>query len=179
MNTGWWEIDIHGCCSLVKITFASIGTCKTMLVPSRSRDVTGQLNYVTMLSQKRPSLATIAKWAIEESFLAELCIQDIKQGVRNKIIHSLPWITTLGLLMMRFANDCHSWLRHSWKSLANRLIRDPKIVIRDNSCIILNFFPLFCRFNCSRRRRWRDAMWFSHRRHVSVTTHGDIMDLTT
>ena len=38
---------------------------------------------------------------------------------------------------MRFANDFHSWLRHSWKLLANRLTRDPKIVIHSNSCIIL------------------------------------------
>ena len=38
---------------------------------------------------------------------------------------------------MQFANDFHSWLRHSWKSLANRLTRDPKIVIHGNSCIIL------------------------------------------
>ena len=30
---------------------------------------------------------------------------------------------------MRFANDFHSWLRHEWKLLANRLTRDPKIVI--------------------------------------------------
>ena len=41
---------------------------------------------------------------------------------------------------MRFANDFHSWLRHSWKSLANRLTRDPKIVIHGNSCIILYIF---------------------------------------
>ena len=40
---------------------------------------------------------------------------------------------------MRFADDFHSWLRHSWKSLANRLTRDPKIVIHGNSCIILYF----------------------------------------
>ena len=40
---------------------------------------------------------------------------------------------------MRFANDFHLWLRHSWKSLANRLTRDPKIVIHGNSCIILYF----------------------------------------
>ena len=38
---------------------------------------------------------------------------------------------------MRFAIDFHSWLRHSWKLLANRLTRDPKIVIHGNSCIIL------------------------------------------
>ena len=39
--------------------------------------------------------------------------------------------------MIRFANNFHSWLRHSWKPLANRLTRDPKIVIHGNSCIIL------------------------------------------
>ena len=37
---------------------------------------------------------------------------------------------------MRFANDFHSWR----KSLANRLTRDPKIVIHGNSCIILYLF---------------------------------------
>ena len=38
---------------------------------------------------------------------------------------------------MRFANDFHSWLRHSQKLLANRLICDPKIAIHGNSWIIL------------------------------------------
>ena len=42
---------------------------------------------------------------------------------------------------MRFANDFHSWLHHSWKLFANRLTRDPKIVIHGNSCIILYIFP--------------------------------------
>ena len=41
---------------------------------------------------------------------------------------------------MRITNDFHSWLRHSWKLLANRLTRDPKIVIHGNSCIILYVF---------------------------------------
>ena len=40
-------------------------------------------------------------------------------------------------LVRRFGNDFHSWLRHSWKSLPNRLTRDKKIVIHGNSCIIL------------------------------------------
>ena len=53
------------------------------------------------------------------------------------MIHSLPWITIFGSLVMRFANNFHSWLRHSWKLLANRLTCDPKIVIHGNSCIIL------------------------------------------
>ena len=43
---------------------------------------------------------------------------------------------------MRFANNFHSWLRHSWKLLANRFTRDPKIVIHGThalffiSCIV-------------------------------------------
>ena len=40
----------------------------------------------------------------------------------------------LGSLVVRFAKDFNSWLRHS---LANRLTRDPKSVIHGNSCIIL------------------------------------------
>ena len=59
--------------------------------------------------------------------------------VVGSIMPSLPWIIILGSLMMRFANDFHSWLRHSWKLLANRLTRDPEIVIHGNSCIILYF----------------------------------------
>ena len=46
----------------------------------------------------------------------------------------------LGSLVVRFANDFHSWLYHLWKSLANRLTRDPKIFIHGNSCIILYLF---------------------------------------
>ena len=42
--------------------------------------------------------------------------------------------------MRWFANDFHSWLRHSWKSLANHLTRDQKIVIHGNSCIILYIY---------------------------------------
>ena len=100
--------------------------------------VTSQINCgdVTILNQKRLSLATRAKPAIDNCFGGiEYSGHQIR--VRNKIIHSSPWITIFGSLVMRFANDFHSWLRHSWKSLANRLTRDPKIVIHGNSCIIL------------------------------------------
>ena len=55
-------------------------------------------------------------------------------------MHSLPWITIFWSLVMRFVNDFHSWLRHSRKSLANRLTRDTKIVIHGNSCITLYIF---------------------------------------
>ena len=50
MNTGWWEIDIHGCYSLVKIAFAPICACKNNRQMWRhnasiscSRDVTDPL----------------------------------------------------------------------------------------------------------------------------------------
>ena len=36
-----------------------------------------------------------------------------------------------------FANDFHEWRSHEWKSLANHLTSDQKIVIHDNECIIL------------------------------------------
>ena len=54
-----------------------------------------------------------------------------------KIMHELPWITILGSRVRRFANDCHEWQNHEWKSLANRLTSDPKIVIHGKKCIIL------------------------------------------
>ena len=73
-------------------------------------------------------------------FLEKLCVKDMKLRVGNEIIHSLPWKTIFGSPVMRFTNDFHSWLRHSWRSLANHLTRDQKIVIHDNSCIILYVF---------------------------------------
>ena len=39
-----------------------------------------------------------------------------------------------------FCDAICQWFSHSWKSLANRLTRDPKIVIYGNSCIILYIF---------------------------------------
>ena len=54
-----------------------------------------------------------------------------------RIMHELPWIMILGSRVRRFANDCHEWRNHEWKSLANRLTSDPKIVIHGKKCIIL------------------------------------------
>ena len=78
-------------------------------------------------------------------------------------------MTILGSLVMRFANDFHSWLRHSWTLLANRLTRDPKIVIHGNSCIILyihddimkwKHFPRYWPFV---RRIHRSPVNFTHK----------------
>ena len=49
-------------------------------------------------------------------------------------MHELPWITIFGSRVRRFANDFHEWRSHEWKSLANRLTSDPKIVIHGKLC---------------------------------------------
>ena len=100
--------------------------------------VTSQINGgdVTILNQKRLSSATTAKSAIDNCFGGIECsghqIACKKQNNTFVTVNNDFWV-----LVMRFAHDFHSWLRHSWKLLANRLTRDPKIVIHGNSCIIL------------------------------------------
>ena len=66
----------------------------------------------------------------------------MKLRVRNTIIHSLPWTTIFGSLVMRFAIAFHSCLRHSWKLLANRLTRHPPTGkrysnLKETSCLPL------------------------------------------
>ena len=58
-------------------------------------------------------------------------------------------------LVRRFGNDFHSWLRHSWKSLPNRLTRDKKIVIHGNSSIILYILHLNLYFSSEHFSRYR------------------------
>ena len=150
MNTGWWAIDIHGCYSLVKIAFAPICACKNNrwiwrhnASILRLRDVTDQLWWRHNAQAEKTFLGHVGdnvELNDRRSFLAELCVQDIKQRVRNRIIHSLPWITIFWSLVRWFANDFHEWRSHEWKSLANHLTRDQKIVIHGNSCIILYIY---------------------------------------
>ena len=52
-------------------------------------------------------------------------------------MHELPWITILWSRVKRFANYFHEWRSHEWKSLANRITSDHKIVIHGDECIIL------------------------------------------
>ena len=127
---------IHGCYSLGKIALAPICACtnnrwiwRHNTSTLRSPDVTDQLWWRHNTKSKETVLSDNGKIIDRSLFLAELYVQDIRERARNKIIHSLSW--------MRFAIDFHPWLRHSWKSLANRLTRDTNIVIRGNSCIIL------------------------------------------
>ena len=108
--------------------------------------VTSQINCgdVTMLIQKKNGLSDNAKSAIDNCFSGmNFAFRDIKLRVRNKMGHSLPWITVFGLLVMRFANNFHAWLRRSWKVFVftKRLARSPKIVILGSSCIIFIYLP--------------------------------------
>ena len=103
MNTGWWEIDIHGCYSLVKIAFAPVCACKNNrriwhhnASASRSHDVTDQLWWRHNVKSEKTFLSDSGEMSDRWLFVAEQCVQDKKLRVRNKIIHSLPWITILG-----------------------------------------------------------------------------------
>ena len=86
----------------------------TMLVP-RVR-VTSPINCgdVTMLSQQRPSLATMT--------VDEVCVHKIACKKWSNAFVTMN--NDFWSLVMWSANDFHSWLRHSWKSLANHLTRD-------------------------------------------------------
>ena len=72
---------------------------------SRSRDVTDPLWWRHNATSETTVPGDNCKMSDRWLFLAELCVQDIKQCVRNKMIHSLLWITIFVSLMMRFAND--------------------------------------------------------------------------
>ena len=122
MNTGWWEIDIHSCYSLVKIAFAPICACKNNrqiwrhnASASRSCDVTDQLWWRHNVKSEKTFLSDNGEMSDRWLFVAEQCVQDKKLRVRNKIIHSLPWITIFG---------------HSWGDLPLIFTRD--FVTREN-----------------------------------------------
>ena len=89
-------------------------------------------------------------------------------------MHELPWITIFGSRVRRFANDFHEWrshewkslanpltsdtkiVRHEWKSLANPLTSDPKIVIHGKECIILFLarYFMFWTHNSAKNNYW-------------------------
>ena len=55
-----------------------------------------------------------------------------------RIMHELPWIMIFWSRVGWFANDFHEWLRHEWKSLANHLTSDQKIVIHGSEFYFLH-----------------------------------------
>ena len=85
VNTGWWEIDIHGCYSLVKIAFAPICACKNNqqiwrhnASISRSRDVTDPLRWRHNAKSETTVLGDSCEMSDRWLFLAELCVQGHK-----------------------------------------------------------------------------------------------------
>ena len=115
MNIVRWEIEINGCYLLVKFAFAPICACKNNrriwrhnASTPHSRDVTDQHGWRHNVNQKN-ALSDNGEINNRYLFLAELCIQDMKLRVRNKLIHSLLWITIFGQswsdLPMSFTRD--------------------------------------------------------------------------
>ena len=52
-------------------------------------------------------------------------------------MHELPLITIFWSRVGWFANDIHEWRSHDWKSVANHLTSDQKIIIHGNEWFIL------------------------------------------
>ena len=112
VKTGWWEIDIHGCYSLVMIAFAPFCACKNNrqiwrhnASASRSHDVTDQLRWRHNVDQEKTILSVNGEISDRWLFVEEWCVQDIKLRVRNKMIHSLQWITIFWSRVRWFVND--------------------------------------------------------------------------
>ena len=141
MNTGWWEIDIHGCYSLVKIAFAPICARKNNrriwhhnASASRSRDITYQLWWCHNVKSEKTVPSNNCEMSDRWLFVAEWTVcSKYKIACKKQNNNSLPWITIFWSLVRWYANDFHSW----------RIVKiigkspHPKIVIHRNSCIIL------------------------------------------
>ena len=139
--TKWWEIDIHGCYSLERIAFATISMCKSInendfTMPVSRIRVTSQIKFGAYLNAKSEKTVLDNYGKMSDPWLcSELCVQDIKYRVKNKIMHSFPWITIFRSRVRWFANNFHKWRSHEWKSLTNRITD-----IHGNSHIFLYFW---------------------------------------
>ena len=103
VNTGWREIHIHSCYSLVKITIAPIAACKNArriwrhnAISSRSRNVTNQLWWRHNAKSEKTVFSDIGKMSDWWLFLADfLCSGHKMWHVANKIMYVLSWILIL------------------------------------------------------------------------------------
>ena len=144
------KIDTDGCYSLVKIILRQFARTRiiddydcTMSVPPVC--VTSQIKCVdmTMLSQKRPSLVTMEKWAIDDCFCEIVCSgHDMSFKKDNNAFVAIN--NDFRSLIRRFANDFRDCRNH-WQ-IINEIIGKsphswPKIVICGKSCICLYLLP--------------------------------------
>ena len=145
MNSGWREIDIHVGYLLAKLAFGTICECKNNRRKWRHLVFTwchGSTVVMSYAKSEKSVLGDNCEMSDRWLFLAELCVQDIKECVRNKMIHLLPWITIL------FTRDviCQwFWLvtlENHWQITS---LTSPKNVIHGNPCIILYIFSHWLR----------------------------------
>ena len=157
MNNGWRDIDIHGCNSLVKIGFAPICACSDNWriwhhnnSISRSRDVTDQLRWRHNAQSEKTALGNYGEMSARWYFLADLCVHYTIKRVRNKIIHSLPWITIFvtreairqwfslvtSSLVKIIAESPHSWQKKSLFTVTHALFFICFILVAINHILI-------------------------------------------
>ena len=79
----WWDIDIHGWYSLVKIAFAPVCACKNNrqiwrhnVSASRSRDVKDQLWWRHNVKSEKTVPGDNGEMSNQWLFVAERCVQD-------------------------------------------------------------------------------------------------------
>ena len=148
MNTGWWEIDIHGCYSLVKIAFAPICACKNNrwiwrhnAGASRSRDVTDQLWWRHIVKSEKTVLIDNGErsdgWLfVKKRFVCSRYKIACKKKNNTFVTVNNDFLVTREVICSWFSLVTSSLVKiigkspHSW----------PKIVIHGNSCIILYIF---------------------------------------
>ena len=69
-----------------------------------------------------------------------VCMSSMTTSLLAHDIKNNAWVVVNNDFWSRvrwFAKDFHEWQSHEWKSLANHLTRDQKVVIHGNECIIL------------------------------------------
>ena len=59
-------------------------------------------------------------------------------------MHELPWITIFWSRVRWFVNDFHEWRSHEWKSLANHITIDQKVVIHGNELLFYFLHAILC-----------------------------------
>ena len=148
-------------CTLVKITFAPICECKNSrwrwrhdASTTRSHDLIDQLWWHHNAKSEKDVLSDNGEISDRWVFLSGIvCKKWNSTFVTVNDDFFFFWS-----FMTRFANDVHSWLHHSWKSLTSHITHDQKIIIHGNSCIILyNFYG--CWFHGYLVVLWSGQIW--------------------